>query len=50
VLETHDFRAPEFYRKLGFELTGIVIEYPRSYQFLTLVKQSPSGELVSARD
>src|SRR3954451_16308133 len=41
VLETHDFQAPEFYRKLGFEVTGGVPEYPRGHQLLTLVKQLP---------
>jgi ribosomal protein S18 acetylase RimI-like enzyme len=39
VLETHDFQAPDFYRKLGFELTGTVEEYPRGHQHLTFVKQ-----------
>jgi GNAT superfamily N-acetyltransferase len=44
VLETHDFQAPEFYRKLGFEITG-------GYQYLTLLKrlawQREGSELVS---
>src|SRR3954452_1451131 len=44
VLETHDFQAPEFYRKFGFEVTGIVREYPRGHQLLTMVKQLPSAE------
>jgi GNAT superfamily N-acetyltransferase len=38
VLETHDFQAPEFYRKFGFEVTGLVEGYPRGHQYLTLVK------------
>ena len=38
VLETHDFQAPEFYRKFGFEVTGCVEGYPRGHRYLTLVK------------
>ena len=38
VLETHDFHAPGFYQKLGFEVVGGVDDYPRGYQYLTLVK------------
>jgi GNAT superfamily N-acetyltransferase len=39
VLQTHDFQAPEFYRRLGFEITGRVDGYPRGYQYLTMVKR-----------
>jgi ribosomal protein S18 acetylase RimI-like enzyme len=39
VLETHDFQAPRFYRKLGFTIVGRVDSYPRGHQFLILVKQ-----------
>jgi GNAT superfamily N-acetyltransferase len=39
VLETHDFQAPEFYCKLGFEITGGVCDYPCGHQYLTLVKR-----------
>ena len=39
VLTTHDFQAPEFYRKLGFEITGRVEGYPRGHQYLTMVKR-----------
>ena len=39
VLETHDFQAPEFYRRLGFEVTGRVDDYPRDHQYLTMVKR-----------
>jgi N-acetylglutamate synthase-like GNAT family acetyltransferase len=38
VLETHDFQAPDFYRKLGFTLTGSVDGYPRGHRHLTFVK------------
>src|SRR5262252_8609539 len=39
VLETHDFQAPEFYRTLGFDITGRVADYPSGYQSLTMVKR-----------
>src|SRR4051794_5426134 len=42
VLETHDFQAPEFYRKFGFAVTGIVENYPCGHRFFTLVKSLPS--------
>lgn len=48
VLETHDFQAPDFYRKFGFGVMGIVQEYPRGHQLLTMVKQLPSAKPVSA--
>ena len=38
VVETHDFQAPAFYEKLGFNVVGRVGDYPRGSQFLTLVK------------
>jgi GNAT superfamily N-acetyltransferase len=39
ILETHDFQAPGFYRRLGFEVTGRVDDYPRGHQYLTMVKR-----------
>jgi GNAT superfamily N-acetyltransferase len=39
VLATHDFQAPEFYRRLGFEMTGRVDGYPRGHAYLTMVKR-----------
>lgn len=44
VAETHDFQAPEFYRKFGFEVTGSVEDYPRDHRSLTLVKSLPRSE------
>lgn len=38
VLETHDFQAPDFYRRLGFWLAGTVENYPRGHQRFTFVK------------
>src|SRR5437588_4698981 len=39
VLESHDFQAPEFYRRRGFVVTGSVDDYPRGHRNFTLVKK-----------
>ena len=39
VLETHSFQAPDFYRRLGFEVTGCVDGYPVGHQYLTMLKR-----------
>src|SRR4051812_33910820 len=44
VLETHDFQAPEFYRKFDFAVTGTVEEYPRGHRLFTMIKKLPSPE------
>jgi GNAT superfamily N-acetyltransferase len=43
VLHTHDFQAPEFYRKLGFTVSGSQ-EFPRGHQFFEMVKTLRSGD------
>jgi ribosomal protein S18 acetylase RimI-like enzyme len=41
VLETHDFQAPAFYRRLGFAVVGSVADYPRGHRYLTMRKPLP---------
>src|SRR5262245_1968061 len=38
VLSTHSFQAPEFYRKMGYEVVGLVDGYPYEHQSLYLRK------------
>ncbi len=39
MLDTHDFQAPGFYQKLGFEIVHCFEGYPRGHQYLTLLKR-----------
>jgi GNAT superfamily N-acetyltransferase len=39
MLETHSFQAPGFYRKLGFEVTCEIADYPRGHRHMTMVKR-----------
>jgi len=39
VLETHDFQAPDFYRKLGFAVVSAIDNYPRGHRYLLMVKR-----------
>jgi GNAT superfamily N-acetyltransferase len=38
LLATHSFQAPDFYRKLGFEIVATVSDYPRGHQDVHLRK------------
>ncbi len=38
-VETWDFQAPDFYRKLGYEITGRIDNYPPGVTEFTLAKR-----------
>ena len=42
VLETHEFQAPDFYRRFGFETVGQVDDYPHGHQLLAMRKRLSS--------
>ncbi len=39
VLDTHDFQAPEFYKKHGYEIYGAMDDYPRGFKKYHLKKR-----------
>ncbi len=39
VLGTHSFQAPEFYKKHGYEICGVVDDYPRGFSHIHLKKR-----------
>jgi len=43
VLASHDFQAPDFYAKLGYELVGETADTPRGHRELTFRKQLGGG-------
>ena len=38
ILDTFSFQAPDFYRKLGFELTGTIEDFPEGHTHYQFVK------------
>jgi len=39
LLHTHSFQAPDFYRRLGYQVIGEIPDYPRGHQNLVLLKR-----------
>ena len=43
VLSTHSFQAPEFYRRMGYQVAGTYDDYPAGHKQYFLTKQLGAG-------
>ena len=39
LLDSHDFQAPDFYKKLGYEVFGVLPDFPEGYSHYFLTKK-----------